>query len=210
MPRTALETLGGTIARNPSSVNLLNMYASQLRMLGRTTDAAEVESRYAALRFDDAGFIAGVKAFVTAGEEARFVPELPLKLVIIDETIVMFGMRAPVAGPTAPALGVRPHPSPANHPTLALDAVRAVRPPLPRGATPVTAQTAHFRGGPFAPAAVSAAVPPTIWGTVTFTFPDCGHMKIVYNGDASAVHGPTGNSTAIYARVADVNGLVCQ
>ena len=78
------------------------------------------------------------------------------------------------------------------------------------GATSVTAQTAYFKGGTFAPAAVSAAVPPTIWGTVTFTFPDCGHMKIVYNGDASVVHGPKGNSSAIYARVADVNGLVCQ
>ena len=57
LPRTALETLEGAVARNPSSVNLLNMYASQLRMLGRTTDAAEAESRYAALRFDDAGFM---------------------------------------------------------------------------------------------------------------------------------------------------------
>jgi hypothetical protein len=81
---------------------------------------------------------------------------------------------------------------------------------LPIGATSVTAQTAYFKGGTFAPATVSAAVPPTIWGTVTFTFPDCGHMKIVYNGDASAVHGPKGNSTATFARVADVNGLVCQ
>jgi hypothetical protein len=81
---------------------------------------------------------------------------------------------------------------------------------LPIGATSVTAQTAYFKGGTFAPAAVSAAVPPTIWGTVTFTFPDCGHMNLVYNGDASAVHGPKGNSTATYARVADVNGLICQ
>jgi hypothetical protein len=78
------------------------------------------------------------------------------------------------------------------------------------GATTVTATTAYFKGGTFAPAAVSAAVPPTIWGTVTFTFPDCGHMKIVYSGDASAVHGPKGNSSATFARVADVNGLVCQ
>jgi tetratricopeptide (TPR) repeat protein len=57
LPRTALDTLEHAIARNPNSVNLLNMYASQLRMLGRTTDAAEVESRYSALRFDDAGFL---------------------------------------------------------------------------------------------------------------------------------------------------------
>jgi hypothetical protein len=81
---------------------------------------------------------------------------------------------------------------------------------LPIGATTVTAQTAYFKGGTFAPAAASPAVPPTIWGTVTFTFPDCGHMNIAYNGDASAVHGPKGNSTATYLRVADVNGLICQ
>ena len=40
----------------------------------------------------------GVRRFIEAGEEARFVEELPLKLVIIDETIVMFGMEDPVAG----------------------------------------------------------------------------------------------------------------
>jgi hypothetical protein len=40
----------------------------------------------------------GVERFVEAGEQARFVPSLPLKLVIIDETIVMFGMEDPVAG----------------------------------------------------------------------------------------------------------------
>jgi len=57
LPRTALDTLEHAVARNPNSVNLLNMYASQLRTLGRTTDAAEVENRYSALRFDDAGFM---------------------------------------------------------------------------------------------------------------------------------------------------------
>jgi hypothetical protein len=78
------------------------------------------------------------------------------------------------------------------------------------GATSVTAQTAYFKGGTFAPPTVSPGVPPTIWGNVTFTFPDCGHMKIVYSGDASAAGGPTGNGSATYVRVADVNGLVCQ
>ncbi len=33
LPRTALATLESAVARNPNSVNLLNMYASQLRML---------------------------------------------------------------------------------------------------------------------------------------------------------------------------------
>ncbi|MEO6603675.1 MAG: DUF3857 domain-containing protein [Polyangiaceae bacterium] len=66
LPRTALETLERAVARNPNSVNLLNMYASQLRMLGRTTDAAEAESRYAALRFDDAGFMGQMIDLATA------------------------------------------------------------------------------------------------------------------------------------------------
>ncbi|HEY4105409.1 MAG TPA: DUF3857 domain-containing protein, partial [Polyangiaceae bacterium] len=60
LPRTALDTLEHALDRTPNSVNLLNMYASQLRMLGRTTDAAEVESRYSALRFDDAGFLSSM------------------------------------------------------------------------------------------------------------------------------------------------------
>ena len=47
--------------------------------------------------FDDPEVADGVRHFVEAGEDARFVPELPLKLVIIDETIVMFGMEDPVA-----------------------------------------------------------------------------------------------------------------
>jgi tetratricopeptide (TPR) repeat protein len=51
--RTALALLARAAERNPRSVLLLNMYASQLRALGRDTDAADVEARYAAFRFDD-------------------------------------------------------------------------------------------------------------------------------------------------------------
>jgi sugar-specific transcriptional regulator TrmB len=50
--------------------------------------------------FDDRAATEGVRKFIDAGEEARFVPELPLKLVIIDETIVLFGMQDPVAART--------------------------------------------------------------------------------------------------------------
>jgi sugar-specific transcriptional regulator TrmB len=57
-----------------------------------------VRSVYELSALDDAAFAAGVQRFIAAGEQARFVPELPLKLVIIDETIVMFGMEDPVAG----------------------------------------------------------------------------------------------------------------
>ncbi|MEO6350599.1 MAG: helix-turn-helix domain-containing protein [Candidatus Limnocylindrales bacterium] len=58
----------------------------------------EARSLYEFSVFDDGAVTRGVKRFVDAGEQARFVPELPLKLVIIDETIVMFGMEDPVAG----------------------------------------------------------------------------------------------------------------
>jgi hypothetical protein len=58
----------------------------------------EARSLYEFSVFDDPAVMRGVQRFVESGEDARFVPELPLKLVIIDETIVMFGMEDPVAG----------------------------------------------------------------------------------------------------------------
>ncbi len=58
----------------------------------------DVRAVYELSVFDDPDVAEGVRRFIEAGEQARFVPELPLKLVIIDETIVMFGMQDPVAG----------------------------------------------------------------------------------------------------------------
>jgi cellulose synthase operon protein C len=57
LKRTALSTLERAVAKQPSSVALLRVYASQLRSLGRDTEASEVEGRYAALRFDDSAFL---------------------------------------------------------------------------------------------------------------------------------------------------------
>lgn len=57
----------------------------------------EARSLYEYSVFDDPEMAAGVRRFIDAGEQARFVPQLPLKLVIIDETVVMFGMQDPVA-----------------------------------------------------------------------------------------------------------------
>ena len=48
--------------------------------------------------FDDPVTAEGVRRFIEAGEDARFVEQLPLKLVIIDQRYVMFGMEDPVAG----------------------------------------------------------------------------------------------------------------
>ena len=70
-----------------------------------------VRSVYEFSAFDDPDFVEGVRRFVEAGEEARFVAELPLKLVIIDETVVMFGMEDPVAGSPDLTIMVVEHPS---------------------------------------------------------------------------------------------------
>ena len=80
---------------------------------------------------------------------------------------------------------------------------------FPIGTRSVSAPTAYFEAGTFAGSNPNG-VPHTIWGTVTFSFPDCAHMNISYNGNASAVNGPTGSGSATFKRVADVNGLVCQ
>ena len=64
-----------------------------------------------------------MRTFLAAGSEARFVPELPLKLVIIDETIVMFGMQDPVAGAVDLTIVVVEHPSLAQLLKVAFDAV---------------------------------------------------------------------------------------
>jgi hypothetical protein len=73
--------------------------------------------------FDDPRSAEGVRRFIEAGDEARFVPELPLKLVIIDETIVMFGMEDPVAGSAELTIVVIEHPSLAQVLKIAFDAV---------------------------------------------------------------------------------------
>jgi sugar-specific transcriptional regulator TrmB len=61
----------------------------------RRHDAAGV---YELSALADPAFAESVRRFVEAGEQARFVRELPMKLVIIDEHVVMAGMEDPVAG----------------------------------------------------------------------------------------------------------------
>lgn len=57
LPRTALGVIEQAVRRTPESVNLLNMYGSQLRLLGRAADASEAEERYAMRRFDDGNYL---------------------------------------------------------------------------------------------------------------------------------------------------------
>jgi len=85
------------------------------------THTARSVYEYSAL--DDPAFAAGVRQFIAAGEEARFVEELPLKLVIIDEAIVMFGMEDPVAGSAELTIVVVEHRALAKVLKIAFDTV---------------------------------------------------------------------------------------
>jgi HTH-type transcriptional regulator, sugar sensing transcriptional regulator len=73
--------------------------------------------------FDDAETMEGVRRFIEAGEEARFVERVPLKLVIIDEAIVMFGMQDPVGGASELTIMVVEHPALASTLKLAFESV---------------------------------------------------------------------------------------
>ena len=75
--------------------------------------------------FDDPRSAEAIRRYIQAGEEARFVDELPLKLVIIDEQIVMFGMEDPVAGSSILTMIVIEHPSLARLLKIAFEAVWA-------------------------------------------------------------------------------------
>jgi HTH-type transcriptional regulator, sugar sensing transcriptional regulator len=87
--------------------------------------AHEARSIYEFGVFEDPAVAEGVRRFVEAGEEARFVAELPLKLVIIDETIVMFGMEDPVANSSDLTIVVVEHSSLARVLKTAFDAIWA-------------------------------------------------------------------------------------
>jgi sugar-specific transcriptional regulator TrmB len=57
-----------------------------------------LRSMYEFSVLEDETQLGGVRAFLDAGEQARFVEELPLKLGIIDERTVLFAMPDPIAG----------------------------------------------------------------------------------------------------------------
>jgi HTH-type transcriptional regulator, sugar sensing transcriptional regulator len=89
----------------------------------RVLKAGTARSVYEFSLFDDPEHVEGVRRFIEAGEEARFVASLPLKLAIIDGTIVMFGMQDPVAESSEVTMVVVEHPSLAGVLTVAFDAV---------------------------------------------------------------------------------------
>jgi sugar-specific transcriptional regulator TrmB len=83
----------------------------------------EARSVYELSAFDDPRTAEGIRRYIEAGEQARFVLELPLKLVIIDERIVMFGIEDPVAGSSILTMIVVDHPSLARLLKIAFEAV---------------------------------------------------------------------------------------
>jgi sugar-specific transcriptional regulator TrmB len=60
--------------------------------------------------YDDPAVVEAVRRFVEAGEQARVVDHLPLKLVVIDERIALFTMEDPVAGVTDLTIMIVEHP----------------------------------------------------------------------------------------------------
>jgi tetratricopeptide (TPR) repeat protein len=56
LPRTALATLDAAVATRPRSVALLKAYATELRLVGRETEADEIDARWFAFRADDTSF----------------------------------------------------------------------------------------------------------------------------------------------------------
>ena len=71
----------------------------------------EARSVYELSVLEDESARDAIARFVEAGTQARFVERLPLKLVIIDEQIVMFGMDDPVAGSEGVTIVVVEHAS---------------------------------------------------------------------------------------------------
>jgi sugar-specific transcriptional regulator TrmB len=73
--------------------------------------------------FDNPEVLDGIRRFVAAGEEQRFVAELPLKMAIIDERLVMFAMEDPASGPAALTTLIVEHPALARILKRAFDSI---------------------------------------------------------------------------------------
>lgn len=59
----------------------------------------------------DPATVEGIRRFIEAGEEARFVEELPLKMGIVDRSLVMFALDDPVASGAEATMMVVEHPA---------------------------------------------------------------------------------------------------
>lgn len=79
-----------------------------LQLLARGVEARSVYERSV---YDDDAVAGAVRTFVAAGEQARVVDALPLKLVLIDERVALFTMTDPVAGSNDLTIMVVEHPA---------------------------------------------------------------------------------------------------
>jgi sugar-specific transcriptional regulator TrmB len=69
------------------------------------------QSIYERSVYEDPAVVDAVRFFVAAGERARVVDELPLKLALIDERVALFTMEDPIAGSTNLTIMIVEHPS---------------------------------------------------------------------------------------------------
>ncbi|MGH8174011.1 MAG: hypothetical protein ACREPX_12795 [Rhodanobacteraceae bacterium] len=68
----------------------------------------------------------------------------------------------------------------------------------------------YYTGGGFA-GDFGASTDSHVWGTMSFSFADCGQMTFSYNGQTDATtNGPSGSGTRTWVRIADINGLWCE
>jgi sugar-specific transcriptional regulator TrmB len=77
-----------------------------LELLQRRIEARSVYERSI---YDHPAHVAAIREFVAAGEQARVVESLPIKLVLIDERVAMFTLEDPVAGEPALTIMVVEH-----------------------------------------------------------------------------------------------------
>lgn len=91
-----------------------------LQLLERGIEARSVYERSL---YDDPAQVDAVRRFVEAGEQARVVDELPLKLVVIDGRVALFTMEDPVAGVPGLTIMVVEHAALARLLTLAFEHV---------------------------------------------------------------------------------------
>jgi sugar-specific transcriptional regulator TrmB len=91
-----------------------------LALLERHVEARGIYERSI---YDDPSQAAAVRTFIEAGEQARVVDTLPLKLVVIDERVAAFALEDPVADAKGLTIMVVEHASLARLFKLAFDAV---------------------------------------------------------------------------------------
>jgi HTH-type transcriptional regulator, sugar sensing transcriptional regulator len=91
-----------------------------LELMARGVEARSVYERSV---YDDPNVVDAVRYFVAAGEQARVVDELPLKLVLIDERVALFTMEDPIAGATNLTIMTVEHPGHARLLKLAFERV---------------------------------------------------------------------------------------